>query len=303
MLAWSMLGCMAIMTGCGQKPEGAGASADSAATATTKAPAQGQERIVTLGGTVTEIVYALGAGPKLIGTDISSTYPDDARKLPQVGYQRTIAAEQVLSLNPTMIIASEDAGPPAAIEQLKTAGVKVTIIGGGHSVEGTRQRISDIAKVLGMEQAGQALIDSLNRDLSATPVGDTTRKARVVYVHARGGNALQVAGTGTAADAIIAIAGGANAVTSFSGYKPLTPEAALDVAPDVILVSREGFDKFGGADAIAAMPGIAQTPAARSKRIVPIDDLYVLGFGPRLGKARAELVKTFGEAVAAGGGR
>jgi iron complex transport system substrate-binding protein len=290
----SLLGCALIAaTGCGRGPDGADAGAKPATSA--------NERIVTLGGTVTEIVYALGAGPRIIGTDISSTYPDAARKLPQVGYQRTIAAEQVLSLNPTLIIASEDAGPPAAMEQLRNAGVRIEVIRGGHSAEGARQRIEQIARVLGNQDAGRALRDSLDADLAAAHGADALHTAQAIYVSARGGGSLQVAGSGTAADAIIALAGGRNAITAFNGYKPLTPEAAIGAAPDVILVSREGFDHLGGADAIAAMPGIAETPAARAKRIVPVDDLYMLGFGPRLGRARAELARTFaGERSGAG---
>jgi iron complex transport system substrate-binding protein len=293
-LLWSLLGCALIAaTGCGRGADGTEAGAKPAAST--------NERIVTLGGTVTEIVYALGAGPRIIGTDISSTYPDAARKLPQVGYQRTIAAEQVLSLNPTLIIASEDAGPPAAMEQLRNAGVRIEVIHGGHSAEGARQRIEQIARVLGSQDAGRALRDSLDADMATVHGADTLHAARVIYVSARGGGSLQVAGTGTAADAIIALAGGRNAITAFNGYRPLTPEAAIGAAPDVILVSREGFDHLGGADAIAAMPGVAETPAARAKRIVPVDDLYVLGFGPRMGKARAELTRAFAGATTGAG--
>ena len=288
-----LLGGALVAAGCSHKPD------DRETDRIAAKSGAATERIVTLGGTVTEIVYALGGGAGIVGTDISSTYPEQARKLPQVGYQRTIAAEQVLSLSPTLIIASEDAGPPAAMEQLRNAGVRIEVIHGGHSVEGARERIAQIAKVLGEEQRGSALRDSLDADLAAASTVDTSHRARVVYVNARGGGSLQVAGTGTAADAIITIAGGSNAVDAFSGYKPLTPEAAIGAAPEVILVSREGFEQLGGADAIAAMPGIAETPAGRTRRIVPVDDLYMLGFGPRMGKACADLARIFaGGAIA-----
>lgn len=258
----------------------------SASTARTSGPKR--ERIVVLGGSIGEIVHALGAGESIVGADISCTYPAALAAVPKVGYQRTIAAEQVLSLNPTLVIASDEAGPPAALAQLRDAGIRVAVIPGGHSPVAAEGKIEAVARLLGLGLRGDALRDSLRRDLNAWK-GPAAPGPRVIYLHARGNTGLYVAGEGTAADAIIRLAGAVNAASGFSGYRLLTPESGLEAAPEYVLISASALHGGGGPDAVAAMPGLAGTPAALHRRVIPIDDLFTLGFGPRLGRARAEL--------------
>ncbi len=252
------------------------------------ASAPKRERIVVLGGSIAEIVHALGAGENIVGADISCTYPAALAPVPKVGYQRTIAAEQVLSLNPTLVIASDEAGPPTALAQLRDAGVRVAVIPGGHTVAAAEGRIDAVARLLGLGLRGDALRDTLRRDLNAWRA-PAAPGPRVIYLHARGNTGLYVAGEGTAADAIIRLAGAVNAASGFSGYRPLTPESGVEAAPEYVLISASALHGGGGAESVLAMPGLAGTPAARHGRVIPIDDLFMLGFGPRLGRARAEL--------------
>lgn len=256
------------------------------------------ERILVLGGAIGEIIYSLGSGSSVVAADITCTYPEALHDVPKVGYQRTISAEQALALNPTLVLASEEAGPPAALEQLRSAGVRVVTIRGGHDVDGAIRKIAAVAEALGCPERGRALIDSLRRDLAAS-ARDTAQR-RAIYVHARGGSGLQVAGSGTAADAMLRLAGAVNCVQEFAGYKPLTAEAALATAPEVIVISAAGLQSLGGIDALLRTPGIAGTPAARSRSVVAVDDLYMLGFGPRLGLARADLVRMIRRAGSGG---
>ena len=88
---------------------------------------------------------------------------------------------------------------------------------------------------------------------------------------------------------MIKMAGGINAVNEFSEYKPLTPEAMVAAAPDVILLPARGLQTIGGIDAVLALPGIAETPAGKNRKIVSIDDMLLLGFTPRLGLGIKEL--------------
>jgi iron complex transport system substrate-binding protein len=251
--------------------------------------------IVTVGGTVTEIVYALGAGDRVVAVDVSSTHPEEARKLPQVGYQRTLAAENILSLNPSLVLASEEAGPPVAIEQLKGAGVKVVMVPAGHTLEGVKEKIRLIAEATGQVDEGRVMIEVLEGEMKEDPPAVPAMK--VMFLYARGPGSLQVSGKGTAADAIIAMAGGRNAVTEYEGYKPLTPEAAIAAAPDVILAPQRSLDQAGGIDALLKAPGIAETPAGKGRRVIGMDDLYLLGFGPRLPQVRKDLAFAFRKAL------
>lgn len=248
-------------------------------------------RLVTAGGGITETVYALGKGDLVVGVDASSVYPDAATQLPQIGYERMLSPEGLLSLRPTAIITSKDAGPPTALEQVKSSGVSVFQLDNTHDVESTVNRIAKIAAILGEEQRADSLIASLRADLrnASDIVARSVDHPKVMFIYARSGGLLNVSGTDTAAHAMIELAGAVNSVTGYQGYKPLTAEAAVNAAPDVILMTTRGVAEAGGIDGVLAHPGLALTPAGRSRRLVVMDDLYLLGFGPRLGRAVHDL--------------
>ncbi len=252
---------------------------------------QTAERIVTVGGSATEIVYALGAGEKLVGVDTSSIYPEEATKLPQVGYQRTLSAEGVLSLKPSLVIILPEAGPPAAIQQIENAGVKILRVGNESSVGGTKTKIRQIAEALNLQAKGEDLVKKLEADLAEAEkfVSAQKTKPRVIFIYSRGAGAAQVSGINTPADAMIKLAGGANAVTEFSEYKPLTPESLVAAQPDVILLPERGLTSIGGIEAVLSLPGVSETPAGKNRKIVAVDDLLLLGFSPRLGEGVKDL--------------
>jgi iron complex transport system substrate-binding protein len=250
-------------------------------------------RIVSVGGTVTEITFALGAGEQVVAVDTSSTYPPEAVRLPKVGYQRQLAAEGVLALNPSLILISTEAGPPEAVEQLKNAGVPVLIVPIEYTVDGAKRAIRMLAEALGRVERGSDLIAQLDTDLAeARQVAATLNpKPRVLFLYARGPNTVNAAGAKTSADEIIRLAGGQNAITDFEGFKPLTAEAAAAAAPDALLLFESGLKSLGGEEGLLRVPGVAQTPAGQKGRIIAMDGLYLLGFGPRLGAAARDLAR------------
>jgi iron complex transport system substrate-binding protein len=258
------------------------------------APATGNtQRIVTLGGAVTEIVFALGVGENIVAVDSSSVFPAQVGGLPVVGYQRRLSAEGVLAMSPTLILASDEAGPPEAIAQLQSAGTKVVIIESGHSADAARRKIRAVAAELDRVEEGERVVEQLSADLTAAEklTASTTSSPRVLFVYARGGGTVAVAGDKTEAAEMIRMAGATNAVTGFEGFKPLTAEAAVAAAPDTLLFLARGLESLGGKEAALSLPGLGQTPAGQNGRVVAMDDLYLLGFGPRLGKASADLTR------------
>lgn len=259
--------------------------------------ARAAERIVSLGGPITETVYALGAGELLVGTDTSSVYPAAATRLPQVGYQRTVAAEGVLALRPTLVLATDEAGPPAAIEQIRAAGVRVALAPSEHSVAGAQAKVRAVAAALDKAAEGERLAGEIARQAAAAQAAVESRKTKpgVLFLYARGGGVMNVAGAKTAADAMIALAGGRNAVTGYENYRPLTAEAAVAAAPDFILTLDRGLASAGGADRLLDQPGLGLTPAGKAKRVLAFDDLYLLGFGPRTGAAIADLARALAQ--------
>lgn len=252
-------------------------------------------RVVTLGGPVTEIVYALGAGRQVIATDVSSYYPAAVNRLPKIGYQRQLTAEGIISLKPSLVVATTEAGPPTTIAQLKAAGVPVLILPVEYSPEGTQAKISALGKIFAREEKATQLNTLLSRDIAKAEALKSAfkTKPRVMFIYARGPQGAQIGGKNTAAHAMIELAGAQNAFGSVEGYKPLTPEAAVQANPDIILMMEKGLESVGGIEGALKLPGIAQTKAAKNRAIVSLDDLYLLGFATRLGRATYDLTLKF----------
>ena len=254
-----------------------------------------QQRIVSVGGALTETLYALGAQAELVGVDTTSLYPELARALPSVGYARALSAEGLLSLRPTLVVATEDAGPPAVLRQLEAAKVPLVVLDGDHRFEGVLMRTQRLGELAGKADVARVLGARLQQDWAAARdkvarLGQAGKAPRVLFVLSHAANSIRVAGRDTGAHAMIAYAGGLNVLAeSFSGYKPLTPEAAIAAAPDVILCTDQGVLAAGGIDGLLRLPGIAQTPAGRARRVVSQEALWMLGFGPRLPQAVAAL--------------
>jgi iron complex transport system substrate-binding protein len=258
----------------------------------TGTPRVAARRVVVVGGALAEIVYALNAEARLVGADTTCTYPEAARKLPKVGYQRALSAEGLLSLRPDLVLASAEAGPPAVLSQIESAGVAVQAFAEGHDVDTVRKKIDGVANALDVQSAAATLLARFERDWQATrgevaasPLAQAARAGkapRVLFVLNHTGNQALVAGQRTAADAMLAYAGARNAMQGFNGYRPLTAEALVAASPDIVLTTDEGLAAAGSPKALLATPGFADTPAGRAQRVVSLDALFLLGFGPRL---------------------
>lgn len=252
-------------------------------------PTQAAERIISGNGAITEIVCALGAQDQLVAVDSSSVYPEVVTGLPQIGYARQLSSEGVLSASPTLVLLGDDAGPPASVEQIASMGTRVVKLGPGHLVEEALVRIQAVGDAIGRNDAAKELVADLKNDLDRLQTPSNSVRPRVLFIYARGGGVMNVSGEGTAADSMIKLAGGENAVSGVTGYKPLTAEAAVAARPDVILVTTRGLEASGGIPTLLAQPGLNLTPAGENERVVVMDDLLLLGFGPRLGQAATEL--------------
>jgi iron complex transport system substrate-binding protein len=257
-------------------------------------PIAAQDRpdsIVTLGGSVTEIVFALGAGDRVVARDSTSSFPAEVEALPDVGYVRALSPEGVLSVAPDLILAEEGAGPPETVTVLKATGVPYVAVPEDYSAQGITAKVLTVGAAIGENERAEALAAQIEADLkSATEAlaTDSTPK-RVLFVLSTQGGRIMASGTGTAAAGMIAMAGGENAVTVFEGYKPLTDEAVIAAAPDVILMMDRGGEHDSSVEELVALPAVASTPAGQARAVVRMDGLYLLGFGPRTAQAVAEL--------------
>lgn len=262
------------------------------------ASSKAKQRIISVGGAITEIIFALNASNDLVAVDTTSNYPESVQKLPNVGYARALSAEGVLALAPTQIIASEDAGPPAVIRQLTSSGIPLAVLPAHHKFEGVLDRIKQIGELTGTQAQAATLMQSLQQEwtMVRTPIEQRKGKApKAVFILAHAPNQIMVAGRETAAHAVLEYAGASNALagtnggSGFSGYKPLTPEAMIAAQPDIILVTDQGLKASGGIESILKLPGVEQTPAGRKRRVLSQEAMLMLGFGPRLPTAISQL--------------
>jgi iron complex transport system substrate-binding protein len=252
------------------------------------------DRILPLWGNLNEIVFTLGLGERVVGRDVAADFPG-TEGLPVVTDAHDVSAESALSLHPTVVFAQTDTGPPEALQQIRDAGVPVVLLDPPTSIDDIPARIRVVASALGVPDAGEALVERTEDQIAtareAIPAGD---RPTVAFLYLRGSAGVYLlGGPGSGADSMIEAAGGDDAGTGIglaNPFTPLTSEALVEAAPDVLLLTDSGLESVGGIDALLAMPGIAQTPAARDRRVVTVDDGVLYSFGSRTPEALAELI-------------
>ena len=254
------------------------------------------ERIVSLNGSTTEILFALAVGDNVVGCDASSTYPKGVKeRLPSVGYQYGLNAEGILSLNPTLVIGRDDVRPPQVVQQLRMAGVTVLLLKEPRSFEAAKQRLRTIGKAVGQEKKAEALINALNTDIKKLETKLASREAqpkqKALFLYLRGTQTTLVLGADTAPGAMFNIIGAENAAGSIKGNKPMTAEAVIAAQPDVYVLFTTSLKSVGGVDGLLNLPGLAHTPAGQNRRVVTLDGQYLSGFGPRCGRAALDLFR------------
>ncbi len=244
------------------------------------------QRVVGVSKQINEFMYEIGAESVLVARDLTSIYPPAIRKLPSVGYHRALSAEGIISMRPTMLLTDGNLGPDAVVEQVKKVGIPVVIMTPGSTVDSAQALMAALGERFGRQRAADSVIAAWKLDMSQA-LADSTRwadapKPRVLVMHfGQLNNSYLALKRGSAADRIIGWAGGVNAVDSVGGMMRLTPELIARAAPDVIIATDVGFDRTGGAQKFATLPGVALTPAAKSGRIYRVDETEVMYFGPR----------------------
>lgn len=249
-------------------------------------------RIVSTDGITTETLFALNGGEHVIARDSGSTFPKAATSLPDIGQGHQLNPEAILRLKPTLVIGRDRPMSQPAFQILESAGVKVLRLSSEPGMDVAKDNIRVLASILEQEAAGEALIQTLDKDLATLHTQQASSKdvaaPKVLVVYLRPNTTL-VMGEDSNASALMRLAGAVPALPGVEGYKPLNAEAVVSAQPDVILCYKDGLESVGGLEALYSQPGISETPAARNRRVVAMDDLLLGGFGPRAGQAVLEL--------------
>jgi iron complex transport system substrate-binding protein len=247
------------------------------------------ERLVTLGAGVTETAAALGLGDRIVGVDTTSRWPEALADVPRVGYLRTLPAEGILSLAPTLVLGSEAAGPEAALAALRGAGIPVRLVSEAKTWPEAKARMHAVGDLLGEAEAARALTKKIEARLAALErrLEDRARP-RVLFLFAHGRDPV-VGGAKSVPDTMIRLAGGENALSGLEGFRRPSAEAVLAAAPEVIVTTPRVMKGLGGRSGVRELPALAGTPAAREDRIVALDGAFLLALGPRTADAAEAL--------------
>lgn len=255
--------------------------------------AQAAERLVIAGGSLTELVYAMGAGDRVVGVDETTTYPPETASLPHIGYWKQLSSEGILSLKPSRFITWQDAGPLVTLDQLKAQKIDVlTLPRVPATVEQMYANIHALAASLGTRKQGDALVASLRQRLEKVQQSSAAKGQTInaLFILSAGSSSPQVAGKGSVADAILTLAGAYN-LAQHAQYKSYSAEALIAANPEVIVVTRQMVD--GDVQRLASIAGITRTAAWKNQRIVIIDRALILGMGPRVADAVETLHQQF----------
>ncbi|TDM54277.1 heme/hemin ABC transporter substrate-binding protein [Aliivibrio fischeri] len=239
-----------------------------------------QERIISAGSAVTELIYALGAEDSLVAVDVTSKMPQ-TQSLPKIGYHRQLSTEGLLALQPTQIIGSNEMGPQSTLDLLSQSNVKVNIVNTTPTVQGLLNRIDEIASITQHQSQAEAIKDQVNKKVALlnSNIPSKAEQKKVIYLLLHEGRAPYVAGNDTTMDELIHLAGANNpASSSISSFKPISMEAMISMQPDVVLVSNRSIKKLKGIDKIIeSIPTLASTPAGINKQIIGIDGSALVG--------------------------
>lgn len=255
------------------------------------------ERVISAGGSISEWLVAVGAEQQLVGVDTTSLHPQSLQALPSVGYQRQLAAEGVLTLQPQVLFGSDEMGPPPVLQQLRSAGVQIETLPVDANMLAVSQAVRRIGAVLARsEQAEQAL--------SAFKQGVWQQQQKLALIDGAAPRVLLVfsvghgnpltAGTNTVGDWLIKQAGGEN-LAVHAGFKALSSESMLALNPQVIIVADRHNQGLAALESILSHASALQySDAVKNKRIVALDPtLLVGGLGPRLPEHIAQLMDAF----------
>lgn len=243
-------------------------------------------RIVCVSKQINEYIYALGAEKDLVAVDLSSTYPEQIKQLPNVGYHRALSAEGIISMKPTLFLHDGNIAPAPVIEQVKKVGIPMLEMKPGKDLDSAKLLMREVGKYFHKEAAADSVIAKWDADMAeilkdtAKNVGKT--KPRILIIHyGRAANVYLAITKHSTAGQMLEMAGGVNAIDSVGGMARTNAEMIAKSAPDIIIATDFGFDKFGSADKFKEMPGVALTPAGKNGRIYRIEENELVYFGPR----------------------
>ena len=254
-----------------------------------------RSKIVVAGGSITEIVYFLGMEDKLVGVDITSNFPKEAKKLKSIGYLRNLSIEGILSLKPGLVLAEEDIGPPIIVNQLKNTSIDLRIVKEKYDLNGIHNKILCVSKILDASLDDNENYVKFKNKLNRVKKLKKNNSKKILLILMMRGSSPVVAGKNTSGQGFIDMTGHENSMSDLNGWKPVSSEEIIKKNPDYIIITKRAFKNFSSLDQFLSIPGISSTIAAKKKNIIVKDGMSMLGFGPRTINVALEIDKKIGD--------
>ncbi len=253
------------------------------------------KRIVSLVPSLTETVYALGLGQRLVGVTNNADWPAEAHRKPKVGSYFAPNLEKIVALSPDIVLVSKDGNPRWVADKLSAMGVVVyvTVPGRPQQLPGSIERL---AKFLGASRAGQRLAANMRRQFAAVTEAIKGRPP-VPALMVIGSRPLVSVGRGTINHYLIEMAGGRNIAASARGRWPrLNKEFIVQAKPRVIILStmERGQDLAQQVAWWRHLPALATNPGYR---VAVVRSDLVDRPGPRLGQGLMSLARALHPSV------
>lgn len=240
-------------------------------------------RVVCLVPSATELVFALGAGDRVVGVSAFDDYPPEVTRLPRIGGMINPSFEGIAALRPDAVVGVEGPTDLTALRRLRTLGIRLVI----PRVESVAEMLAGVdllGRLLHRVPEAAALRQRIANDLDAVRARVLGRP-RVRTLVVLGRRPLVVAGPGSWIDEVLTLAGGRNAVTAGGRYPTIPREALAALGPEAIL------DLTGHADGAQLGEELAglDVPAVRQHRVTTLSDPMFLRPGPRVAESARQI--------------
>ncbi len=244
-------------------------------------------RLVVTGGSLTDVVFAVGGEDQVVAVDSSSLSPPEAQQKPIVGYYRELSAEGVLSMSPTHLWALEGTGSEQTLRQIERTGVVVEHFPKPQSVADLIAMIERVGVELGLQGQAQQVIASIETDLQSmgailNPGSQAHRRALFVLQASERG--IVAAGQNTVPALLFGYAQVENMV-DHNGYKPVSTEYLAVSQPDFLVAPSHVVEAAGGRERFCAQSSLRLMDAARDCRLLVLDSMLALGMTTRIADA------------------
>tara|TARA_Y100000590_G_scaffold227747_1_gene257026 strand:+ start:2449 stop:3282 length:834 start_codon:yes stop_codon:yes gene_type:complete len=260
----------------------------------TKLFSESNNKLITIGGSITEIAFSLGLENNIIAVDISSTLPPKVKKLPQIGYIRHISAEGILSMEPHKIITTSEMGPPNVIEQIQNTGIELIIYDSPSNYNDVLKLIKKMSNSFNIVEKGDEIILKLSKEYKFIQDKISllkNKKKFVFFMDSRNTGVFNVAGGNTRANYLIELIGGENIFKNeFNKYKKVSSENILSLNPEIILIGSMTNESILKKQLLNDK-NLKLVDAIKTNKIFIIDIGYYLTFGTNITKAAIDLLK------------